>query len=76
MDVLTPVVTGALLTVFTVVLTILGKSQFDTLRADIATFRSEVRSDLAEIRSEMAVMRSDLTHVALAVGTPPRPQTG
>ncbi len=83
MDILTPIVTGAMLTVFTVVLTLLGKAQFDVLRAemdvvrsDLATFRSEVRADIAELRSELAVMRSDLTHVALAVGARPRPQTG
>ena len=62
MDVLTPVITGALLAVFTVVLTVLGKSQFDALRREIS-----------ELRSEVAVMRSDLTHVALAVGARPRP---
>lgn len=76
MDVLTPVITGALLAVFTTVLALLGKSQFDSLRAEINLLRSEVRADIAELRSEMAAMRSDLTHVALAVGARPKPQTG
>ncbi|HYZ93950.1 MAG TPA: hypothetical protein VFA34_16380 [Actinomycetota bacterium] len=70
MDVLTPIVTGALLAVFTAILGVLGKSQFDSLRSEIAA----LRHDVAEVRSEMAIMRSDLTHVALAVGA--RPQTG
>lgn len=84
MDVLTPVITGGLLAVFTLVLTVLGKSQFDALCADIAALRSDMgvlrsdmgvlRDEIAAIRSEMAVMRSDLTHVALAVGA--KPQTG
>ena len=70
MDFATPLVTGAILAVFTVVLGWLGKGRFDRVDKEIRELRTEMR----EIRSEMAVMRSDLTHVALAVGA--RPQTG
>lgn len=83
MDALTPVVTGVLLAVFTVVLTWLGKGRFDrleremaSLKAEMLAMRSEFRQENAAVRSDLTAVRSDLTMVALAVGAQPRPQTG
>ncbi len=69
---LTTVMTGALLALFGAIVARQGKGRFDRLESDITGLRSE----MIAMRSELAGMRSDLTHVALAVGTRPRPQTG
>ena len=72
----TPLVTGALLAIFTIILARLEKTRSDKIEAELKDFRGEVRTEFAQIRTEMAVMRSDLTRVALAFGTQPRPEAG
>ncbi|MGH2670135.1 MAG: hypothetical protein ACRDH5_13655 [bacterium] len=67
MDVLTPVVTGALLALFTGIQYWINKGRFDSL---------EERFDrrFEQLSAEIAQIRADLLQVALAVGS--RPQTG
>ena len=79
----TPLLTGASLAVFTIVLSCLEKARSEKtdgaikdLRSELKDFRSEVRAELSQIRTEMPVMRSDLTRVALAIGVQPRPEAG
>ncbi len=83
MDILTPVITGAMLAVFGVVLHLLVKGQIDGLGREIGTFReyTEKRLDSLERRIErlevsVAALRADLTQIALAVGARLRPETG
>ncbi|MEX2394899.1 MAG: hypothetical protein WD826_10520 [Actinomycetota bacterium] len=59
MDLTTPLLNGAVLGVFTVILAWLGKARFDSL---------EKRLD--DVRADLAQMRSDLLHVALASRSP------
>lgn len=75
MELLTPLLTGALLAVFTVVLTWITKAQFDTQRGENDRRFSQLERRLDQLTSEIAVLRSDLTQIALAVGAR-RPQTG
>lgn len=76
MDLITPLVTGVLLAVFTGLQTWINVGRFgrvdsrlDQLASEIATLRSETRAELASVRS-------DLMQVALAVGARSGPQAG
>ena len=68
-QILTTVATGALLAMFTAILAWQGKGRLDTIERHLT-------SEIQSLRAEMAIMRSDLTHLALAVGARPKPQTG
>ena len=81
MDLLTPVITGALLAFFTGVQVWINKGRFDALdrRMDGLERRFEAHGQSNERRfeqlaAEIAALRSDLTQIALAVGG--RTQTG
>jgi citrate lyase beta subunit len=86
MEAVTPLVNAALLAVFTLVITWIVRGQVAALggqmvalRQDVADLRTdmrELRAEMRDMRSELAAVRSDLTHVALAIGARPRPQTG
>jgi hypothetical protein len=90
MDISTPLLNGAMLAVFTVILTWLGKARFDALERRIESldrrldrFEESVdrRFDALERRmdqvsADIAQLRSDLLQVALAQGPQPRPQAG
>lgn len=52
MDVLTPVVTGSLLAIFTVVLTLLGKGQFEAIRSQFDIQIGALRDELREFKTE------------------------
>ena len=82
MDLMTPLVTGGLLALFTLIVTWLGKGRFETLERQVdalARQNDQVRSDMAALRSEMNAhidsLRSDILSIALAVGARSHPQT-
>lgn len=82
MDLLIPLLGGALLVAFTGVMTWINKTQFDTLRSEMHRGFDQVDRRfehvdrrLDQLAGEVAALRSDLTQVALAVGAR-RPQTG
>lgn len=62
-QVLTTVVTGALLAMFAAILAWQGKGRLDA-----------IERQLEQARLEIGSLRSDLTNVALAVGAKPRPR--
>lgn len=65
MDVLTPVVIGVLLTLFTGIQTWINGGRFDT-----------INRRLDRIEKEMAELRSMIMQLAIAIGVQPRPQSG
>lgn len=75
-QVISTIVIGAMLAMFTTILAWLGKSQVDDIKHQMTEFRAEVHQEIHQLRSEMAAMRSDITQIALALGPRPRPQTG
>lgn len=77
MDVLTPVVVGALLALFTGIQTWITKGRFDEIdrRFDQVDKRFEqVDKRIEQLAADVAALRSDLLHVALS--SRPHPQTG
>ena len=73
-----PVINGALLAVFTVVIAWLGKGRFDAIdrrftQVDARFDRTDARLD--RIEAEIAELRSMIMQLAIALGVP-RPQTG
>jgi cell division protein FtsB len=72
MDLLTPLVVGVLLALFTGLLTWINKGRFDALQTQI----EQQQRQIERLAAEVAALRSDLTQVAIAFGTRPRPQTG
>lgn len=89
MDLLIPLLGGALLVAFTGVMTWINKTQFDALRSEMHRGFDQVSGGFEEVKrrfeqvdrrfdqiaAEITSLRSDLTQVALAVGAR-RPQTG
>jgi hypothetical protein len=87
MDVLTPVVVGVLLALFTAIQSWINKGRFDAhersneRRFDDLVKRMDAHEQSNERRfeqivAEIAQLRSDLLQVALAAAPRPRPQTG
>ena len=87
MDVVTTLVIGILLALFTGIQAWLTKERFDKQdqrmdRTDERVDRrfDQVAAELAAIRAQMAAenaaIRSDLTQIALALGLRARPETG
>jgi hypothetical protein len=81
MDLYTPVVTGALLALFTAIQAWINKGRFDALdrRLDLNDRRMDAHEQNNERRfeqivSEIATLRSDLLQVVLALQ--PKQQTG
>lgn len=83
MDVLTPVVVGVLLALFTAIQAWINKGRFDALdeRMDGLKRRVDALEQAMERRfeqvfAEIAALRSDLLQVALAANPRSHPQTG
>jgi hypothetical protein len=72
----TPLLNGAILALFTVILAWLGKARFDALDRRMDTIESRMdgmERRLEQIATDIAQLRSDLLQVAL---NQPRPQAG
>ena len=74
MDLLTPVVVGVLLALFTGIQAWINKGRFDALTRRLDAHEQSNERRFEQLFSEIAQLRSDLLQVALAAS--PRPQTG
>ena len=71
-EVITTVIVGALLAMFSAILAWQGKGRFDALEKEI----SSVKSEQVQTRAELVSIHATLVQVALAVGSQPRPEAG
>lgn len=74
MDVITTVVVGALLTLFTAIQTWINNGRFNALERRMDAHEQSNERRFEQLIAEIAALRSDLLQVALAAT--PRPQTG
>lgn len=72
MDLLTPVVTGALLALFTAIQYRLNRDRFESIERRL----DGMERQFDQLRSELAQVRADIFQVALALGQRPQPHTG
>ena len=82
MDLLTAIIAGLLLALFTAIQTWINKGRFDTLERRLEAHEQsnerhfeQVERRFEQLGDELAQLRSDLLQVALA-SRPPHPQTG
>jgi len=83
MDITAPLLNGAMLALFTLILAWLGKARFDALERRIDRLEASVDRRfeavdrrLDSLAADIAQLRSDLLQVVLAERPEPRPQTG
>jgi hypothetical protein len=69
---ISPVINGALLAVFTVVLAWLQKGRFDAMDRRFG----QIEARLGRLESDVAELRSMIMQLAIAIGVTPKPQTG
>ena len=68
MEILTPVITGALLAFFTGVQMWINKGRFDGLERRFEAHEQSNERRFEQLSGEIAALRSDLTQIALALG--------
>jgi hypothetical protein len=73
-ELLTPILTGVLLTLFTVIQTWINKGRFDALERRMDAHEQSNERRFEQLSAEIAQLRSDLLQVALAGRS--HPQTG
>ena len=76
MDVLTPVIVGVLLALFTGLQTWINKGRFDAQDRRMEAHEQSNERRFEQLFAEMARLRSDLLQIALAATPQSRPQTG
>jgi hypothetical protein len=59
MDIWTPVLTGSMLAVFTVVLGLLNKVQFDSLKTLLEVQITSVKEDLVDLKKDLSEFKED-----------------
>lgn len=73
-ELLTPVLTGVLLALFTAIQAWINRGRFDALERHLDTLEERVERRFEQIANEIAQLRSDLLQVALSAR--PHHQTG
>lgn len=76
MDLLNAAVSGAVVSLVGLLLSLQLRGTATGLRREMENFRADMRdvgAELRDLRGEVGAVRTDLTQVALAVGTGPSP---